>query len=247
MSYRILFALFFALYGLCFVLSLWREKRSRRFHRIALIPPVLCNGVTLLVVVLESGHLPSHFLFEQFVELTLGTGLLLWLLSFLQDTRRVSPYVLGMIVLLLVVTVFFPKDLTPLIFRFSLPTAQLFFQLESLASVLLVFSAAYYFLCFVERGLIPDGRSYMQMGRRFLLIGFTLFLSSQFFGSLWSLRGWGDYWMWGKMSSMGVVLWFYLMLVIHLRYVSGFGRTFEAGVGASLFPLLIVYRMIWQP
>ncbi len=247
MSHLLCFWISFALFGLAFALSLARERRPRRFHRIALVPPVLFNGATLLVMVRASGHLPSHFLFERFVELALGAGLFLWLLSFLQDTRKVSPYVLGMILCLFCAALPFPKDLTPPIFRFSLLTARLFFQLEALAFVFILFSAAYYLLCLVERGRLPEEGSHMQKGRNHLLIGFTIFLASQFFGSIWSLQGWGDYWMWGKMSSMGVVLWFYFMLLIHLRYARGFGRLFEAGVGSSLFPLLIVYRMVWQP
>jgi hypothetical protein len=247
LPYLLCFAFSFALFGLSFALSLCRERRSRHFHQAALFPPVLFNGATLLAMVWESGHLPSHFLFERFVELALGAGLLLWLLSFLEDTRRVSPYVLGMILCLFSLTLPFPKGLTPPIYRFSLLTARLFFQLEALAFVFILFAAAYYLLCLVEKGRIPDERSTMQKGRRTLLIGFTLFLTSQFFGSIWSLQGWGDYWMWGKMSSMGVVVWFYLMLLIHMRYTHGFGRVFEAGVGFSLFPLLVVYRMVWQP
>ena len=79
------------------------------------------------------------------------------------------------------------------------------------------------------------------------MVGFTIFLASQFFGSIWSLQGWGDYWMWGKMSAVGVVVWFYVMFVIHTRYVPACSRTFEAGVGFLLFLLIIAYRMAWQP
>ena len=247
MSYLFLFFSSFALFGLSFVLSLYRERRSRLFHRIALFPAVLGSGATLLVMVVESGHLPTHFLFERFVELSLGAALLLWLLSFLQDTRRVTPYILGIILCLFSVSLFFPKELTPPIFRFSLLTAQLFFQLEVLAFVLILFSAANYLVCLVERGRLPEERTHMQSGRRYLLIGFTAFLASQFFGSIWSLQGWGDYWMWGKMSFMGVVVWFYLMFIIHIRYAHRLGRLFEAGAGSSLFPLILVYRMAWQP
>jgi hypothetical protein len=247
LSYLLCFTVSFALYGLSFALSLRRERRPRWLLHIALLPAVLFNGATLFVMVCRAGHLPSHFLFERFVELALGAGLLLWILSLVADTRRISSYVLGMILCLFTVALAFPKELSPPIFRFSLFTAQLFFQLEALAFVLLLFSAAYYLLCLVEKGRLPDERSYMQKGRRYLLMGFTVFLTSQFFGSIWSLQGWGDYWMWGKMSSMGVVVWFYLMLVIHMRYAHGFGRVFEAGVGSSLFLLLLVYRMAWQP
>ena len=53
--------------------------------------------------------------------------------------------------------------------------------------------------------------------------------------------------MWGKMSAVGVVVWFYVMFIIHTRYVPACSRTFEAGVGFLLFLLIIAYRMAWQP
>ncbi len=245
--YLVCFYAAFALFGVSFLVSLFRERRSLLFHRAVLAPALLFNGTALYLLVLESGHLPSHFLFERFVELSLGAGLLLWLFSFADDTRRVAPYVLGMILCLFAVALPFPKEPTPHIFRFSLTAAQLFFQLEVLSFALILLSAGYYLMCLVERGRLPDERACLHRARGFLLVGFTLFLTSQFCGSIWSLQGWGDYWMWGKMSSAGVVVWFYLMFVIHLRYAPRFGRGFESGAGFSLFPLLVVYRMVWQP
>ena len=247
MSYLTCFYVSFGLYVILLLLSLVRERLFRSFYRIALIPPLFFNGVAFVTMLVQSGHLPSHFLFERMVQLGLWVGILLWFVSFRGDVRRIAPYVLSMIAALFAVSLFFPKELSPLIHRYSLVMAKLFFELEALSFVFFVFSSAYYLAYLVEGRGLAAGRGDLQNGRWYLLVGFTIFLASQFFGSIWSLQGWGDYWMWGKMSALGVVVWFYVMFVIHTRYVPACGRTFEAGVGFLLFVLIISYRMAWQP
>ena len=247
MSYLTCFYVSFGLYGVLFLLSLFRRRLSARFYRIALILPLLFNGLAFVIMLVQSGHLPSHFLFERMVQLGLWVGILLWFISFRTDVRSVAPYVLAMISALFAVSLFFPKELSPLIYRYSLLMAKLFFELEALSFVFFIFSSAYYLAHLVEGRSVVAGRGDLQNARWYLLVGFTIFLASQFFGSIWSLQGWGDYWMWGKMSAVGVVVWFYVMFVIHTRYVPACSRTFEAGVGFLLFLLIIAYRMAWQP
>jgi len=245
--YLTCFYVSFGLYGILLLRSLFRKRLSRRFYQTALILPLLFNGLAFAAMLVQSGHLPSHYLFERVVQLGLWVGILLWFISFRTDVRRVAPYVLAMVAALFSVSLFFPKELSPLIHRYSFVMARLFFELEALSFVFFVFSSAYYLAHLVEGRSVVAGRGDLQNARRYLLIGFTIFLASQFFGSIWSLQGWGDYWMWGKMSAVGVVVWFYVMFVIHTRYVSACGRTFEAGVGFLLFLLIIAYRMAWQP
>ena len=152
-----------------------------------------------------------------------------------------------MILIMFGLCLFFPMDLKLATYRYSIPWAQLFFQIEALSFVLLIFASAYCLLYLVENKRLDGGKKILVKGRIYLLIGFVAFLASQFFGSVWSLQGWGDYWMWGKMSFIGVVMWFYIMFIIHSRYVKGCGEKFEAGIGLSLFLMVLIYRMVWQP
>jgi len=152
-----------------------------------------------------------------------------------------------MILILFGLCLFFPLDLKLATYRYSIFMARLFFQIEALSFVLMIIASAYCLLYLIEKKHLVDSRRILVKGRIYLLMGFVAFLTSQFFGSVWSLQGWGDYWMWGKMSFIGVVMWFYIMFIIHSRYVKGCGGTFEAGVGASLFLMVLIYRMVWQP
>ncbi|UCF55913.1 MAG: cytochrome c biogenesis protein CcsA [Deltaproteobacteria bacterium] len=247
MAYILCFFISFFFYFILFLLSLPGEKRSRLFFKIGLVPPVFFNGIAFLTMTVQSGHLPSHFLFERFVQLGFGLGFFLWIISLFEDTRRVTRYVLLMILILFGISLVFPFELKPPVYRYSILMSQLFFQLEALGFVLMAFSSAYCLLYLVEKKRPENRKPFLTKGRNYLLIGFVFFLASQFFGSIWSLQGWGDYWMWGKMSFMGVVLWFYVMFVIHSRYVTACRETFEAGVGSLLFLMIIIYRMVWQP
>jgi hypothetical protein len=251
MPYRAYFFISFLLYLILFFLSIPGERRSRWLLRIGLVLPVVFNGLTFFAVVVQSGHLPSHFLFERFIELGFGLGMLLWIVSFWEDTRRIGRYLLLMILMVLGLCLIFPMDLIPPIYRYSLVAAQLFFQLEALAFILLVFSSGYFLVYLFEKRNLEkkhaDGEAYLQKGRIYLLIGFIVFLASQFSGSIWSLQGWGDYWMWGKNSLAGVVIWFYIMFVIHCRYIYACRGRFEAGVGSLQFLMVLFYRMVWQP
>lgn len=248
MSHVTLFYASLGLYALVFLASLRLETRSRAFLLIALPAPLLFAGLSLAALIRASGHLPSHFLFERFVQLGLWVGILLWLDALRGRAEGIGRYVLFLILVLYGVAALFPKGITPPVYRYALPMAKLFFELEAWAFALLTVSSAYYLRSLIDRARQKEGpRSDLQQGRRYLLFGFVLFLASQFFGSLWSLQGWGDYWMWGKMSAVGVVVWFYLMFVLHARYVPACGRRFESAAGFFIFVLTIAYRMAWQP
>ena len=90
-------------------------------------------------------------------------------------------------------------------------------------------------------------KQWLNKARVYLLFGFVIFLTSQFIGSIWSLQGWGDYFVWGKMTFMGIVIWFYLMFVVHIRYLKKYGDKFMAISGSFLFCIIVLYRFIWQP
>ncbi len=248
MSHVTFFFVSLGLYALVFAISLRAEARSRAFLLIALPAPLLFAGLSLGALIRASGHLPTHFLFERFLQLGLWVGILLWLDALRGRAKEVAPYILLLIVVLYGVASLFPKGITPPVYRYALPLAKLFFELEAWSFALLTVSSAWYLRSLVEsRRQGNEPRDALQQGRRYLLFGFVLFLASQFFGSLWSLQGWGDYWMWGKMSAVGVVVWFYLMFVLHARYVPACGRVFESTAGFLVFALTIAYRMAWQP
>lgn len=248
MSHVTLFYVSLGLYALVFLLSLRIETRAREFLLVAFPAPLLFAGLSLAVWIRASGHLPYHFLFERLVQLGLWVGLLLWLDILRGRAEGVARYVLFLIVVMNAVAAWFPKEITPPVYRYALPLAKLFFELEAWAFALLTVSSAHYLRSLIEGRRREDpSRSALQQGRQYLLFGFVLFLASQFFGSLWSLQGWGDYWMWGKMSAVGVVVWFYLMFVLHVRYLPACGRVFESMAGFLVFALTIAYRMAWQP
>lgn len=246
MHYLLSFFTSFFLYLLLFFFSLSGPRRSRLFYTIGLIPAVVFNGLTFFTMTAQSGHLPSHFLFERFVQLGFGVGVFLWILSLFDDIRRLARYVLAMIVIIFAVSLFFPLDLKPPMHRYSFLMARLFFQLEAFSFVLFLISSAHWLVYLFERRRLANREFYLVKGRTYLLIGFAVFLASQFFGSLWSLQGWGDYWVWGKMTFIGVVMWFYIMFVIHIRYVRACGEGFEATAGSLLFVMIVIYRMVWQ-
>jgi hypothetical protein len=247
LAYLTLFYVSLLLYIALFILSLSGEKRPPLFYKLGFAPPVIVNALTVLAMTVQSGHLPSRYLFETSAALGLSLALLSWIVSFFLETRKIVRYVLLMIVLLFGISLLFPHQLSLRIYRYSLITAQLFFQLETIAFSLMLFSGAWFFSHLVDKGTNSEKRLSLERGRLFLLIGFIFFLAAQFFGSLWSLQGWGDYWMWGKMAFTGVVVWAYVMFLLHLRYVSLCGETFEAGMGSLIFVIALSYRMAWQP
>ena len=227
---------------------LFKKNYTDLFYKVSIALPVLFNGMTFFCMTLKSGHLPTHYLFERFVELSFGVGLLLLVMSFFEDTKSLARYIIMMILILFGVCLFFPKMAKLPAYRYKYITAQLFFQFEVLSFILVVFACAFYCMYLVQGKAGDGGLEIIFKARLYLIIGFLFFLTSQFFGSIWSLQGWGDYWVWGKMSFASVTLWFYIMYVIHNKCVGGIGYTlFEATNGILLFVMLIMYRMIWQP
>jgi hypothetical protein len=246
-SYLACFYLTFLLYLVLFFPALRGDRRSPQFYKLGLSLPVIVNGITLAVMTVQSGHLPMRYLFEVFVELAFALAVLTWIMCFFRDIRSIIRYILFMIVLLFGVSLFSKMQLSLRIYRYSLLMAQLFFQLEVVAFAFMLFSVAWFFSRLIEKKTAGEGRFLLEQGRLFLLIGFIFFLASQFFGSLWSLQGWGDYWMWGKMAFAGVVVWAYAMFLLHIRYVSFCRETYEAAAGSLLFLVILGYRIAWQP
>jgi hypothetical protein len=235
-------------YVVLFVFSLVSQRDTRkRILQAGILLPVILSGVALTDLIVQGHHLPTHYLFERFLELGFGLGFLLFVVSFFEETTRILPYVIFMILILFGLCLVFPIKVTLPSFRYARLSSQLFFQLESLSFMLMSFSSAYCWAYLLEKTNLSDKKQWLTKARLYLLFGFVVFLTSQFIGSIWSLRGWGDYFVWGKMTFMGIVIWFYLMFVVHVRYLKSYGDRFMALSGSLLFCIIIFYRLIWQP
>jgi hypothetical protein len=201
-------------YVLAFGFHLLRWLRTERWF--ALIG--LGANVAFLVLIHRiSGHFPVFNLFESFLMATLVLASLglTWARSghTLPDVRT---WVYLEILILLAITLLFPKKLSPYLYDHDDPFIILFQGLRVVAMSVMLFSSAQYVQSRIHKkwGLVRNDHG--RLGRNFLLLSATLFLAAEYVGIIWCQRGWGDFWMWNEGFFQSTLIVLYLMLAFHL-------------------------------
>jgi ABC-type transport system involved in cytochrome c biogenesis permease subunit len=73
----------------------------------------------------------------------------------------------------------------------------------------------------------------------FTLYGWAVFSVSLLSGSVWFFLSYGSYWYWTAKEFWSSVIWLYLAIYLHSRYISSFRGRPAAVIGVLAFPLLI--------
>jgi hypothetical protein len=210
-------------YGLVLGFRLAGKQRTEK----ALFALALAmNGMTLIVMLITSGHLPVFNIFESFLLAAFILGALgLSRLGNDHHRNTVRAWAWVEILLLFSIILFYPKEVSPERYNHSDLFVILFHGFRIAALAVMLFASAHY-LAFLGTSA-SSGKDILHQARNYLLLGAILFLLSEYTGILWCLSGWGDFWRWnyGFLSSTFILL--YLMLVFHLP-------------GKSLFPLRLM-------
>jgi hypothetical protein len=226
----------FGLYVISFVLSVSRSKYLHSYVWHTMLFAFILNGLAIGFSVSKPVYIPRS------LELGFGLIILLWMVSLFQDIERFQRLILFMIVTLFVADLFSSGTFRTYTDLYSVPWGLdiLFHQLESMAFLFMTFSSGYCLLYLFENKSWKDPAFSLHSARNFMLVGFILFLTSQYFGSIWALKGWGDYWLWNQRFFISASVWLYAMFFLHLRLVSSWSNGIKALFGAGTFGVLIL-------
>lgn len=164
-----------------------------------------------------SGHLPVAGDYEKYhtiVFFLLLTGLLHRLLAKPALLRNKTFVPFALLILLLILFSDFKVADNYLIY--SRPEVVLFFQLRILAASLFIYAMSLYVCAFQSRSEPLSYQAFLQSAKGFTVLGSAAFLGGEFFGSLWSLIGWGDPWRWSSNFFIASGIFLLSMLSVHI-------------------------------
>ncbi|HDM75770.1 MAG TPA: hypothetical protein ENG51_04785 [Deltaproteobacteria bacterium] len=204
-----------AMYTLAFSLHFTKQRTLERF---AAAIGLALNGAVLVAIVLISGHLPVFNLFESLVSAAFILACLgLFFTKVERSLPDVAMWVWIEILLLLVISLLFPKVLASSCYDFNYPYRICFFAFRVGALSIILFSSAFIIQSRVEGKNPLSGANRFYQGRNFLLLGTILFLVSEYSGMVWCQNGWGDMWRWSDGHLQSVFIFLYLMLAFHIQ------------------------------
>jgi len=231
--------LYFVTLGLTAATTLCTFWSASKFSATLLFASLTASLASVIALVVDSGHLPVSGNFEKFQYLPF----LLILMTFAhylsyrsQDNINKFSLIFAISLLLMVLNGEFTPAENYIIY--NRVEVVLFFQLRMLGIAFFLFSLSFQFQEFFNRKL--SGSTYVlnRFSRNYLLLGAAAFLGGEFFGSLWSLNGWGDPWRWSRSFFVATAIFLLSMLVVHIP--ATYRRNFRNGLILSAIPLLLI-------
>jgi hypothetical protein len=217
-----LYYIIIALYLLAFSFRIMGRGREELAAGIAAF---IANVASLLFISITTGHLPFFNVFESFLFMTFILGLFGVLLKGTKDyINKVRLWVWLEILILLGVTLYFPKEPAFSMYNYGYIFIILFYLFRYLSLPLMLYSSAYYIQFIIQRERDERTNLLSRQGRNFLVLSTGLFLVSEYAGIIWCQIGWGDFWMWGLNFLQSTFIVLFLMLAFH---IPGKGKSYE--------------------
>jgi hypothetical protein len=235
-----LYYLIILLYLLCFAFRI-AGRKSLEFA--SGLFALIINGTLLISIWIQSGHLPLFNFFESFLFMTFILGLLGLFLKGPRDySDKVRVWVWLEVLILLAVSLFFPKETAFPMYNYGYILIILFYIFRYISLPLMLYSSAYYIQFIIQREKNERTRLLSQQGRNFLLLSAGLFLISEYVGIVWCQKGWGDFWMWGLNFLQSIFIVLFLMLAFHIPGKGKFSEDIKAVIGGLTgFAVLTLY------
>ncbi|MFO7986149.1 MAG: hypothetical protein R6U38_09800 [Desulfatiglandaceae bacterium] len=203
----------FMLYGGVLLSAVLRQSRLSRSLAVL---AVAANAALLAIISMVSGQAPVFDILGGLLLVCFVLGLLgtFWR-PMEEDSLSVRTWVWIEVLLLLGVTLFFPKTAPPYMYRHNDVWVVLFHGFRCLALSFALFSAAH----FIPYRLAPVRKrihNQFKQGRNFLLLSALFFLCGEYAGMIWCQKGWGDFWHWSPAFFQSTVIILCLMFAFHI-------------------------------
>ena len=202
-----------ACFGAGFLFHLWGKNRLRNATGSL---GLLLLSISVIMIVSVARRMPLYGMFESMTTV-------LWIAAagffIIPQPPKSKPAftVFYAIIILMACSMFF-QPITPNhdFFMYASPWVQCFFFFKLLAAGVFLHSGIY----FASMMLTPNGpydKKIIQLPFLVMIMsGTALFLCSEFSGSIWCLKGWGDSWRWSGNFFQSALTFFIVMLNLHI-------------------------------
>jgi hypothetical protein len=177
--------------------------------------------VSLTALVVKLGTLGHHLpIFGETLEAPLAVAWTLCLAGivaqFLFKREREAPFMMLGVLLCVAFTLHQSIEPHPDAFWYAHWTATMFFLFRVVSIAGTLFSGSFYAAAIFDQKASAERTERIWMGRNFLIASIILFGISELSGSIWAMKGWGEFWVFnpGFLSSAGSFL--ILLIPFHL-------------------------------
>ena len=198
------------------------------------------NGLVLTGIAMASGEPPVFEIFGGLLFVIFVLGVLGVSGSRPEEGRfTINTLVFAEILLLLVVTLFFPKEPPLHRYHHTYLWVVLFHACRCLALSFALFSAAHFIRYRSEPKRKRGNNPLFAKGRNFLLLSAVVFLCAEYAGIIWCQNGWGDFWHWSPAFFQATLIILCLMTAFHVPGKNPRSDDFRSVV-AIMTPLLML-------
>jgi hypothetical protein len=196
------------------------------------VPATIIDAFLLWYMFSKSGHFPGYTVFESFLFTTFVLSCLAVFFPGINGFgNRVRFWIWLEVLILIVSTMFFSKEITTTGFDYNYLPKVLFMIFRSLSLAAMLYSTAYFTQFIIEREFNERTVWLSHMGRNFLLLSTVFFLVSEYTGIIWCQQEFGDFWMWSQNFIQSTIIMSYLMLAFHIPGKGKKGEDFRALIG----------------
>lgn len=213
---------------------------KRRFLSITFLIPAFASSVLGSVsVFVISGHLPVSGDFEKYQHIVMFM-LLISLLQHVIFSRKGFENSISGVFALLFLLLILPseKSVSDDYLIYSRLDVVLFFQLRMLSIAFFSYAVSQYIHALFHAKHTEIYRESVRTARNLTLLGAAVFLCGEFFGSIWSLNGWGDPWRWSKSFFLAGSMFLLSMLAAHIP--ASYVKNRNVFVSLSAIPLIVI-------
>lgn len=205
----------FYFYVLAFYFSAIRKKNAENLVALA---GMTANFACVVIIIMWSRHTPVFRLFESMM---LAACILSGLGILFSRQEEKLPHVRFWVwletLLIMGMAAFAEKAPSPFAYDYNDLFIVLFHAFRVAVVSLTLFSSALYIQSrFDNRKGNAVAVSRAHQGRNFLILGAIFFLTSEYIGIHWCLRGWGDFWQWGAGFFQSTLMVVFFMLAVHV-------------------------------
>jgi hypothetical protein len=217
----------------------------RRYEFFTAFSAIVGNFFSLSLIFYQGGHFPVYNTFEAFLFTSLIMGLIgIFLPKFKGYIPAVRLYIWCEILIILGITLFFPKAPATTGYDYGYIYKILFHMLRPVSMSIMLISTAYFIQFILQREQNERTSMLAHMGRNYLLLSTVMFLLGEYIGIVWCQKGWGDFWMWNQDFLQSTIIIVYLMLAFHIPVKGRRAEDLRAIIGGLSGVVMVTLTVI---
>jgi hypothetical protein len=239
MNENILISIYFSTLFLLAANILFVVLKKYRIAKVSGVLTFICALTAVVMIFIQSGHLPMSGTFEKMQNIVLIVILLGLYYDFRNRKNDFVSYEYWIVAIVFQALVLFDEMKTDqFYYMYDVVWVKLFFQFRLISVAILAFAFSQYLTALrLKTGSEEKTRVVLRAGN-FTLLGAIIFLCGEFSGSVWAQLGYGDAWRWSKNFFFSGGMFLLSLLGSHLS--PSWLKSVNTKIYLSMIPVLVI-------